>query len=120
MRLVEEFYAVFKVVIDVENTGVGILAPARHGGGDVVEILERTRRRFLARPVGGVIGIGQLGRQARNFRRFPQKLETRVEFLEILVGACVGKTGVDVIDKGIATRIIDCQTRCQLVFDQRA
>lgn len=120
LRLVEQLHTVLEVVIDVENTGIGILAEARHGGGDVVQVLEGTRRRLLARPVGSVIGIGQLGRKAGNFRRFPQKLEATVEFLEVLVRAGMGESRVDVIDEGVAAGIVDGHARRQLIFDQRA
>ncbi len=98
---------------------MGVLAPAWHGGGDVIEILERTRRRFLARSVGGIIGIGKLGRQPGNLRRFPQKLETRVELLEVLIRARMRESRIDIVDESVAAGIINRQTRRQLILDER-
>lgn len=120
LGLVEQFHAVLEIVIDVENARIGILAEIRHRRGDVVEIFEGTRRRFLAWPVGGVVGIGQLCGKTGNFRRFPKKLEATVEFLEVLVRSLMRKGIIDVIDEGIAAGIIDRHARRQLVFDQRA
>ncbi|MNS72359.1 hypothetical protein D3C72_1057670 [compost metagenome] len=85
----------------------------------MVEILKGTRRRLLARPVRSIIGIGQLRRKTGYFRRFPQQLEAAVEFLEVLIGTAMGKCGVDIIDEGIATGIVDRHARRQLILDQR-
>ncbi|MNK80285.1 hypothetical protein D3C87_999900 [compost metagenome] len=119
LRLVEQFHAVLEIVIDIENAGIGVLPEIRHRGGDVVEILEGTRRRLLARPVRSIIGIGQLRRKAGDFRRFPQQLEAAVEILEVLIGAVMGKCGIDIVDEGIATGIVDRHARRQLILDQR-
>ncbi|MCY1439962.1 hypothetical protein D9M71_562160 [compost metagenome] len=65
LRLVEQLDAVVEVIADIQHAGVGVLLPAGHGGGVVVELVKGRRGRFLGRAIAIVVREGVFGLKPR-------------------------------------------------------
>ncbi|KAF1029776.1 MAG: hypothetical protein GAK34_03859 [Delftia tsuruhatensis] len=115
LGLVDQPHAVAQLVAEVEDAGVGLLLPAGHGRRPVLQRAERSGRRLLAGAVAVVVGIGELGLQARNAAGQPQELHACVECAEILIGLAPLELRIGVVDEGIAPRVVHGQSRGQLL-----